>query len=437
MNAPLYQHGKFIGDLDGAAHDSHLAICAFLNRQNADDAEQAVLDFRVAAGEAREVAAAVLAQFPWKHAQKGAALREAFERELRDVWSEDPASSETRAPDARKPRAYLDTLQFSERSADGPGYVVKGLLSRQSYAVAYGPPGSGKTFAFLDLAYAVAQGRDWMGLRVRGGIVVYVPFEGGGGLAKRVQALVQKYGHAPNFRVIENPDYNLRELAGRRAFAADMAAALHGEKPVLFVFDTLARALKGGDENAAKEIGALNDALAALIENTGACALMLHHTGKDASAGARGSSALLGAIDTEIKVDSGALVPTKQRDCDLGAPIGFKLATVAVGVDSDGDDITSCVVEQAAAGASGKRKLTGLASDAFKALCKIAPTNEPVTAKAWREAFAAIAYPTDPPSADTQRTGFKRACKALIAGDWIIPAGNDTWQRKMEGGSDG
>jgi len=284
----------------------------------------------------------------------------------------------------RKPTKVARLSQFANTESRGPGYLAKGLLQKASYAIAYGPPGGGKTFTLLDLAYHIAAGKEWMGHKVHGGTVLYLPFEGGGGLIKRAQALRQKYGDADVPFFIAPASFNLREQTGRKELGAVIADL--PEKPVLIVIDTLARALMGGDENSAQDVGAFNSAVAALIESTGACVLIVHHSGKNQNAGARGSSALLGAIDTELQISDNRVTASKQRDVEIGAPIGFKLVPVVVGLDSDGDEMTSCVVEPDAVGAGPTGRLAGHAKRGFEVLCHLRPDNTSISDIEWKEA---------------------------------------------------
>lgn len=279
----------------------------------------------------------------------------------------------------------LSLADFANREAKSAGYVVKGLLQRASYASIYGAPGEGKTFAALDIAYHVAAGREWMGRKVHAGPVLYLAYEGTGGLVARAKALRQKYGNQEVPFFIVSATYNLREKTGRAELGDTLA--LLPEKPVLIVADTFARALVGGDENSAQDVGAFNGAVAALIESTNACVTVIHHSGKDKSRGARGSSALLGALDTEIEVDSGALKCKKQRDIEISEPIGFKLTPLVVGIDADGDETTSCVLEAAALmDLKSLPRLGGNNRRGFDVLCTLRPNNEPVTYGAWRDA---------------------------------------------------
>ena len=81
--------------------------------------------------------------------------------------------------------------------------------------------------------------------------------------------------------------------------------------------------------------------------------MLVHHSGKDASKGARGASALRAACDTEIELsfDEETRVrtarATKQRDMETGAEINFILQIVELGEDTDGDQVTTCIIREA------------------------------------------------------------------------------------------
>jgi RecA-family ATPase len=119
----------------------------------------------------------------------------------------------------------------------------------------------------------------------------------------------------------------------------------------LIVVDTLARAIGGADENAGPDMGALLRAVEALRDATGAHVMLVHHTGKDQSRGARGHSSLFGAIDTELTVSVDretkrrTLTVTKQRDGEDGRDFGFRLRKVPLGTDKDGDQVFSCIID--------------------------------------------------------------------------------------------
>lgn len=273
---------------------------------------------------------------------------------------------------------------FAKEAGGTTDYIVKGVLYENSYALIYGFPGEGKTFVALDLAFHVAAGREWLSHRVRQGTTLYLAYEGMGGMRKRAQALLHNYGDNDVPLYIDSAGYNLRELAGRQALGCLIAAM--PEKPSVIVFDTFARALCGGDENSAQDVGAFNTGVKALIDATGACVIILHHPPKTGGS-ARGSGALPGAVDVELCIENGRMYATKQRDVELGQPIGFKLATVVIGEDVDGDPVTSCIVLSAPLRAEDKQsKLRGKYLLAWDMLCEKRHDNTPITELEFRQA---------------------------------------------------
>lgn len=345
-----------------------------------------------------------------------------------------PGSKAARAEDfpvldspAQPPRPRRKMLRLDElaKQPASTSYLVKGLLQRGSHAVVFGQPGAGKTFVALDIAYHVAGGLPWQGLRVHQGPVLYLAYEGLGGMAKRAAALARRYEDADVPLYLVGADYNLRDPAGRRALGEDMAQM--PEKPVLVVIDTLARAMKGGDENSAQDMGALNDAVSALIHATGACVMLVHHSGKNKASGARGSSALLGAIDTEIEVDARQLTSRKQRDVELAPPMGFKLVPVVIGMDGDGDEVLSCYVEPCVPVAERTAGLRGSTQLVWDALCGT-EDNEPISSEVWQGRCAEFLPKTDA----ARRSAFYKAKQALIKRGLIEQLPDGKYQRRLE-----
>ena len=335
-----------------------------------------------------------------------------------------PAIAAADTPQVSVRPVMASLAEFASKAHTNAGYVVKGFLQRKSYAELFGAPGEGKTFVSLDLAYHVAADQPWMGKKVHAGPVLYLAFEGTGGLVKRAKALRQHYGDADVPLYIAAAAMNMRETSGRKA-VGDLLA-LMPSKPVLIFIDTFARALMGGDENSAQDVGAFNNAVAALIESTGACVCIVHHSGKDKTKGARGSSALLGAIDTEIQVIDGAIISRKQRDVEISDPVGFALKPLVVGVDADGDEETSCVVEAAAVPvAPTGGRLTGNPKRGFDVLCELAPGNQPVSLGAWKTACLDF-LPKNP------NARFHDIKVALLKKGYIVQDEHGLFTRRME-----
>lgn len=252
-----------------------------------------------------------------------------------------------------KPRGRLFLRSFDEararalRAATRP--LIKKFLDCSALSVVYGESNSGKTFLALDIAYAVATGTPWQGRKTTQAAVVYVAAEAGEGINARLEALARhhKPASAPPLFVapcavdLFDPAADLKPLI-------ELIRGL-GQPVGLVVVDTLARAIAGGDENTAKDMSIMVRHFDHIRETTGAHVMVVHHSGKDASRGARGSSALRAATDTEIEVmavagGSRTLTVKKQREHEGGQQIGFDLVVVDIGADQDGDKIASCVV---------------------------------------------------------------------------------------------
>jgi len=239
-------------------------------------------------------------------------------------------------------------------------YLVKGWLDRGAASVVYGESNVGKTFFALDIALHVAAGLPWHGNKValmlganRLGPVVYVAAEGGVGINNRIEAIRH-----------DNPDLLKESNFTLLPTGLDLCGATDGEAlvtaikekmdhAVLIVIDTLARTMGNGDENTARDMGAFVRNMDLLRERTGAHVMVIHHSGKDVSKGARGSGSLRAAVDTEIELRrSGNVIMAetrKQRDFSSGKVFAYSLRSVIIGHDEDGDLVTSAVVQDAVA----------------------------------------------------------------------------------------
>ena len=117
----------------------------------------------------------------------------------------------------------------------------------------------------------------------------------------------------------------------------------------IVVIDTLAQVSAGANENSAEDMGMVLKRCQNIQKETGALVLLIHHSGKDDSKGARGWSGLRAAMDTVIKISSKAshkiAAIDKQKDGDDSFKVNFHLKQFELGFDEDNEPITSCVVE--------------------------------------------------------------------------------------------
>jgi hypothetical protein len=272
-----------------------------------------------------------------------------------------------RAPGRLKPIAWEQLSQLPKRE-----YLIKGLLDKTGMSTVFGESNCGKTFLAIDIAVHIASGNRWRGAKIRQGAVVYIAAEGGMGLAERLKAfhMHHKLGSYPPLHVIPAGI----DLCNSQEDAEELIGEIQKiENVQLVVVDTLSRAMSGGNENSPDDMGAFIRNCDRIREETKAHVMIIHHSGKDSSKGARGHSALKAAVDTEIEVkkgDTGSVIAeiTKQRDGETGSKFGFTLFSVAVGHDEDGDPRTSCILRPSEAALYKQQKLTGQKKAVFETL---------------------------------------------------------------------
>jgi hypothetical protein len=228
-------------------------------------------------------------------------------------------------------------------------YLVKHVLDKESNALLYGKWSVGKTFVVLDVAAAIAIGKPWFGQRVKQGRVLYLGYEGLRAMKKRMIALREKYPQLKNTTVPFRwapLHYPLTDIKGKVQFKQWITRfrKLYGGAPDLVIIDPLMNAL-GGDDSDANLMGQLNQFISEVMRVEKCTVLRVHHTGHGTEERARGHSSLPAGVDTEIRVDRDNITMTKQKD-DEGLKFDWDLKVVDVGVDTDGDKVTTCVVEQ-------------------------------------------------------------------------------------------
>jgi hypothetical protein len=193
----------------------------------------------------------------------------------------------------------------------------------------------------LDIAEAIATGRTWMGKEVKKqGAVLYICGEGFGGVGARIKAIKihhQTENGAPIY--IVRHQLNLRSSA--EDFNALMMAVVQlveqtGMEFTLAIVDTLARAFGGGNENDTADMMAFVVSMGKIQEFLSCALMVLHHSGKDIAKGMRGSSSLLGAVDTELELLrfegqlKGCLSISKQKDGVQDERFGFEMVEVEI-----------------------------------------------------------------------------------------------------------
>jgi hypothetical protein len=352
-----------------------------------------------------------------------------------------------RAP-PRKTPLPLEWFEDIQAQADALDFV-QGVLTEQGASVVYGESNSGKTFFATDLALCVAASKFWMGRRVEGGPVAYCVLEGGMGFRNRVHAWRSAHGMEdavipfvaiPAAINLLDPEADTPRLIETIKQAEERA----GGSFRLIVIDTLSRAMAGGNENAPEDMGALVRNMDTLRAETGAHVLFIHHSGKDASRGARGHSLLRAAVDTEIEVTADEEAGTrearvvKQRELPKGMTFPFRLQVVEMGRNRHDEPVTSCVVEGVEAGdVPSQKRMSGDVRHAFDILNdaiaahgaighKGAPGDVPsIPEDWWRDRFYDRAKPGA--SQEAKQKAFRRAADALVRMRAIGMGGGRVW----------
>jgi len=213
--------------------------------------------------------------------------------------------------------------------------VIEGLLAVGEIGAIVAPAGEGKSAIAQLLVTCIAEGRPFLGRQVLTGPSIYVAAERGNEAKRRLLAVKTKVS-APLYVATARP--NLADLSEVEELAKSILRVCHSEQsaPVLILIDTLARCMPGLEENSARDMGKVVEGLTQLLELIPSAAIIfVHHAGKGGNGDMRGSTALIGAIDLEMRVESNKgngsakrLTVTKANAVGEGQFLGFRLATI-------------------------------------------------------------------------------------------------------------
>ena len=347
------------------------------------------------------------------------------------------------AKSARFPLIPFDDI----KPDDGLRYLLKGLLQSTGLVVVWGPPKCGKSFWTFDALMHVALGWQYRSHRVNSGAVVYCALEGVQGFKNRIEAFRRSKLSGDNkvnpaFYLVTTSLSLVREKMG---LIADIKKQLGALKPAVVCIDTLNRSL-AGSESSDEDMAAYIRAADAIRAAFNCLVLIVHHCGHNDSR-PRGHSSLIAAVDTQIAVSRDAVdnIITKlelSKDGEIGLTFVSRLKVVEIGIDQDGDPITSCVVEAveglvaSEAGKRGKKQPKphqAMLRALHRAIDEVGEAgcveHHPrigacvVRVDTWRTyAYQAGISPTN--TEDSNRMAFNRAHKALVNAD-LVKAHNE------------
>ena len=313
------------------------------------------------------------------------------------------------SPAIATPRTRFEFSRVDGLEIKDIEWAVKGYLETDSFNLAFGEPGCGKSFIAIDMACCIATGTPWHGHEVKRGTVIYIAGEGHNGLARRFKAWSLAHGvslaGAPLYKSHRAAQLYDMKSAMEVAEAVNAISEAEGVAPAMVIIDTVARNM-GGDENSTQDMNQFIEHIDSLIRHPHKAAILLvHHSGKASPGQARGSTALRGALDAEYQVEMDqsskmvTLTNRKMKDGEVPAEKKFSIKKVGLGViGKDGDEICGAALEtvdisgllmQAAdareyLGKNQRKGITALESIIFAR--NRDGVESPVTVDDWREA---------------------------------------------------
>lgn len=357
-----------------------------------------------------------------------------------------PPAANDNSPNAPKRERFTLTW-FDEIAEAAPRRTfVNGVLGDGEFTVVSGLPGSGKSVILTDLACHVAAGMEWMGRRVRQGLVVYVAAERKALTERRMIAFRKRHaltGSVPLLVLGGKIDLTSSTADAAALAAVVRGAAECGHAPAWIILDTLTRTFGPGDQNTSKDMGRYIASVDVLLQ-TGAHVSVVHHTAWSGER-AKGAIDLDGAVDASFLVkkegDTHLLTCDGTNDGHDGPVCRFRMEGVEVGTDESGEPTMAPVVVPAEDMAAGfVANLKGYAASAMDALLAAVADEgvEPdgpqfpddilvVSEDAWRSRFYAMFSGT---STNTLKQRFARAKAPMLAsgavrqsGEWFWPGG--------------
>ena len=266
-------------------------------------------------------------------------VKDVMGRGVFSMWGVNTGVNDEEIRALQKIRPGFADWQGDNQEVPKVTWDVDGLIEHRGFTSIIGTPGAGKSFVALDMILHMATGKPWQGRDVQQQNVLYVIGEGLPGVIARVREWEIRHEEdlRGKFFMIKEPMLT----NGNAATWAWMCALMLKYNIKTVVFDTLSRMIAGTDENSSKEMNQVINVFDKVRTVTGAGVVVVHHTSKSGGSG-RGSSALQGALDSEIMVEKDHKLdkrgePIKYDKC-VGKPIRIRTTKVKNGEGAEGED---------------------------------------------------------------------------------------------------
>ena len=325
-------------------------------------------------------------------------------------------------------------------------YLAKNLLLEGQVSLLVGPPNIGKSSVVAALAASISMGRALGKIAVKTGVSLYIGAEDSNGIAERAYGFFQTHAAGiADFEVHGSP-VNLTDEDEMRRFAGEVAmfARQRRAERMLIVFDTLNLCIGDGDENSSRDMSRAIGHAQRLARKTRAHVMLVHHTSLADNGRPRGSSAMLGNVDTLLvlrKVDGQGdssfvlLTQEKQRSVPKGKPILFEIGSYFIGVDDDGERRTVPIARPAEMTSSLFAKVNEAAKPGGEGESRIKEVSrvllalrarDPATFHEARTLYGMVGegFEGVRSNSDSLRKAVKRALDALIGAGKVETDGN-------------
>jgi hypothetical protein len=327
--------------------------------------------------------------------------------------------------------------------------ILKGVLGVGEFSLFVAKPGTAKSVLAADIGCHIAAGLDWHGRKVKQGLVVFFAAERKKLTERRIAAWRKKQGVTNIPFVVVGGKLDLTTgLIDAKALAKTIAELEQksGHSCVLIILDTVTRTFGPGDQHQSKDMSKYIQSVDALNRATGAHIAAIHHSPWSEDRG-KGAIDLDGAVDVSFVVNVKGTGPAKQftlactgsNDGDEGVITTFRLESVALGIDDEGNETSAPVVIQTDA-TTKTGNYTDVALESLEQAIdehgQRVPDNSPgfpdgamcVAPDVWRERYYADCRAREPKVTDEAlRKRNRRAVSDLIKSDKVGRMGEWNW----------
>ena len=331
--------------------------------------------------------------------------------------------------------------------------IVQGVLGAGEFSLFVAKPGMGKSVLVGDIGMHIAAGRDWHGKKAKQGLVVFFAAERKKITERRVAAWGKKHGVSGIPFVVVGGKLDLTTgLIDAKALAATIKSLEErcGYDCVLIILDTVTRTFGPGDQHQSRDMQRYVQSVDELHRATAAHIAAIHHSPWSDDRG-KGAIDLDGAIDVSFVVNVVGTGPEKvftlkctgANDGEEGPVMSFRLESIALGTDDDGNVTTAPVVVQAKVTPDDGSNLKGNAVKALDSLRAVIdedgqapPPGSPgfpdgvvvASRDAWRNRFYKDALAKEPKATeDALSRRFRRAATELKEAGKIGECGQWVW----------